>query len=180
MRYRNLHYYYDKDEDDDNDDDADACYHRHFHYYHPANNCGVYGNETAARLAKEGGCLEQDKQVSHNNNNIIITNISRAPDPISFSPELLALYNEFQLQYIYNNEKTIIKTLTEKNKWRQQHPDHNRSDSETLTRAGQVILFRLRTGHNRMRAAHLYNTNEDWPDGDNNNNNNNYNMYMAP
>ena len=55
-------------------------------------HCGVKGNESADRLAKEGGLLEQeDKQVS------------------------------------YQDEKTIVKTLTER-KWRQEHPNH-KSDS---------------------------------------------------
>ena len=42
-------------------------------------------------------------------------------------------------------------------KWRQQHPNHNQSDSlHKLNRTEQVILFRLRTGHNRLNA-HMYN-----------------------
>ena len=56
----------------------------------------------------------------------------------------------------YTDEKTIIKTLSKK-KWRQQHPNYNQSDSlHNLNRPEQVILFRLRTGHNR-RNAHMYN-----------------------
>ena len=52
--------------------------------------------------------------------------------------------------------KTIIKTLSKK-KWRQQHPNYNQSDSlHKLNRPEQVILFRLRTGHNRLNA-HMYN-----------------------
>ena len=53
-------------------------------------------------------------------------------------------------------EKTIIKTLSKK-KWKQQHPNSNQSDSfHKLNRPEQVILFRLRTGHNRLNA-HMYN-----------------------
>ena len=56
----------------------------------------------------------------------------------------------------YTDEKTIIKTLSQK-KWRQQHPNYNQSDSlHKLNRTEQVILFRLRTGHNRSNA-HMYN-----------------------
>ena len=56
----------------------------------------------------------------------------------------------------YTDEKTIIKTLS-KNKWKQQHPNSNQSDSlHKLNRTEQVILFRLRTGHNRLNA-HMYN-----------------------
>ena len=56
----------------------------------------------------------------------------------------------------YTDEKTIIKTLTKKKKWKQQHPNFNQSDSlHKLNRPEQVILFRLRTGHNRLNA-HMY------------------------
>ena len=56
----------------------------------------------------------------------------------------------------FSNKKTIIRTLTEK-KWQLQHPNHNKSDSSyhCLTRSEQVILFRLRTEHNRLNA-HLF------------------------
>jgi ribonuclease HI len=83
-------------------------------------HCGVYGNEAADKLAKEGGEMDQnDKSVS------------------------------------YQDEKTIIKTLVN-SKWRQLHPSHNPADSYfSLDRADQVILFRLRSGHNRMNA-HLF------------------------
>ena len=54
------------------------------------------------------------------------------------------------------DEKTIIKTLSKK-KWKQQHPNYNQSNSlHKLNRTVQVILFRLRTGHNRLNA-HMYN-----------------------
>ena len=44
-----------------------------------------------------------------------------------------------------------------KKKWKQQHPNYNQSDSlHKLNRTEQVILFRLRTGHNRLNA-HMYN-----------------------
>ena len=57
----------------------------------------------------------------------------------------------------YTDEKTIIKTLSKKKKWRQQHPNYNQSDSlHKQNRPEQVILFRLRTGHNRLNA-HMYN-----------------------
>ena len=52
----------------------------------------------------------------------------------------------------YTDEKTIIKTLSKK-KWKQQHPNYNQSDSlHKLNRTEQVIMFRLRTGHNRLNA----------------------------
>ena len=41
-------------------------------------------------------------------------------------------------------------------KWKQQHPNYNQSDSlHKLNRTEQVLLFRLRTGHNRLNA-HRY------------------------
>ena len=56
----------------------------------------------------------------------------------------------------YTDEKTIIKTLS-MNKWKQQLPNYNQSDSlNKLNRPERVILFRLRTGHNRLNA-HIYN-----------------------
>ena len=56
----------------------------------------------------------------------------------------------------YTSEKTIIKTLSKK-KWKQQHPNYNQPDSlHKLYRPEQVILFRLRTGHNRLNV-YMYN-----------------------
>nr|KAG5705274.1 hypothetical protein BaRGS_010725 [Batillaria attramentaria] len=55
----------------------------------------------------------------------------------------------------YAEEKTIIKALSKK-KWKEQHPNFNESDSyHKLNRPDQVILFRLRSGHNRQNA-HMY------------------------
>ena len=52
----------------------------------------------------------------------------------------------------YTYENTIIKPLTTK-RWKQQHPNSNQSDSfHKLNRPEQAILFRLRTGHNRLNA----------------------------
>merc|ERR1711867_166894 len=55
----------------------------------------------------------------------------------------------------YKEEKTIIKNLLQK-KWHETHPNHNKKDSfYDLSREDQVTIFRLRTGHNRMKA-HMY------------------------
>ena len=52
----------------------------------------------------------------------------------------------------YTNDKTIIKTLSKK-EWKQQHSNSNQSDSlHRLNRPEQVILFRLRTGHDILNA----------------------------
>ena len=52
----------------------------------------------------------------------------------------------------FDEEKTIIKSLARK-KWLQKHPNYNEKDDYyRLKREDQVILFRLRTGHNRMHA----------------------------
>ena len=56
----------------------------------------------------------------------------------------------------YEDEKTIIKSLLQR-KWHTEHPDYNKNDAYyNLSRADQVIMLRLRTGHNRLNA-HLYN-----------------------
>ena len=57
----------------------------------------------------------------------------------------------------YNEEKTIIKAC-QKTKWRKQHPNHNKEDPYyKLNRHEQVIIFRLRTNHNRLKH-HLHKT----------------------
>ena len=56
----------------------------------------------------------------------------------------------------YNEEKTLIKSKKQ-DEWTKQHPNNNKKDPYyQLTRHEQVIIFRLRTGHNRLRR-HLYN-----------------------
>ena len=66
---------------------------------------------------------------------------------------MLVTNNGFTRRYFqYMQEKTIIKTLSKK-KWKQQHPNYNQSDSlHKLNRPEHVLLFRLRTGHNRLNA----------------------------
>ena len=64
------------------------------------------------------------------------------------------------------NKRTVIPPILMKRpsskpsprkKWKQQHPNYKQSDSlHKLNRPKQVILFRLRTGHNRLNA-HMYN-----------------------
>ena len=57
----------------------------------------------------------------------------------------------------YTDEKTIIKTLSKKKKWKQQHPDYNQSDSlHKVNSPEQVILLRLRSRHSRLNG-HMYN-----------------------
>lgn len=64
--------------------------------------------------------------------------------------------NQEDKQVAYSDEKTHIKTSIQR-KWKQRHPNHDPSDSYYgLSRGEQVIIFRLRTGHNRLRH-HLYN-----------------------
>ena len=51
--------------------------------------------------------------------------------------------------------KAIIKTEIAEN-WNTAHPNYNRNDSiHSLPRPGQTMIFRLRTGHNRLNE-HLY------------------------
>ncbi|KAK7092397.1 hypothetical protein V1264_008145 [Littorina saxatilis] len=55
----------------------------------------------------------------------------------------------------FKEAKTIIKAKQHK-KWLQQHPHYNKNDAfHLLTRSEQVLIFRLRTGHNRMNH-HLF------------------------
>ena len=49
--------------------------------------------------------------------------------------------------------KQIHWTNHEAKRWKQQHPNFNQSDSlHKLNRPEQVILFRTRTGHNRLNT----------------------------
>ena len=50
----------------------------------------------------------------------------------------------------YTDKETIIKTLSMK-RWKQQHPN----SLYKLNKPGQVVLLRLRTGHNRFNV-HMY------------------------
>ena len=55
----------------------------------------------------------------------------------------------------YNESKTIIKSMT-KSAWKQRHSAHNPKDPYyRLSRQEQVVIFRLRTKHNRLRH-HLF------------------------
>ena len=56
----------------------------------------------------------------------------------------------------YEEEKTLIKRKIQE-EWTKMHPNENKKDPYyQLTRREQVIIFRLRTGHNKLRR-HLYN-----------------------
>ena len=55
----------------------------------------------------------------------------------------------------YEEAKTLVKAKQQK-QWRQQHPRHNSADPyHLLPRREQVVIFRLRTGHNRLNY-HLF------------------------
>jgi len=55
-----------------------------------------------------------------------------------------------------SKEQTTIIKSTFKKKWEERHPDFRRNDAyHLLPRREQVIIFRLRTGHNRLRH-HLF------------------------
>ena len=56
----------------------------------------------------------------------------------------------------FAEEKTILKRKM-KQRWTQEHQDHNPNDPYySLSRQEQVIIFRLRTNHHRLRS-HLFN-----------------------
>ena len=51
----------------------------------------------------------------------------------------------------YSEAKTIIR-MGLRSRWKVQHPNHDEADPYyLLPRQEQVVLFRLRTGHNRLR-----------------------------
>ena len=55
----------------------------------------------------------------------------------------------------YEEAKTIIKAK-QQDRWKQQHPCCNKQDAyHQLSRVDQVLIFRLRTGHNRLNH-HMY------------------------
>ena len=55
----------------------------------------------------------------------------------------------------YAEAKTVIKAHSRK-RWKDQHPNFNLSDSYyKLSRPDQVVLLRLRTGHNRLNS-HMF------------------------
>ena len=55
----------------------------------------------------------------------------------------------------FKEAKTLVKAI-QHSRWLQQHPKFERSDPYyQLSRNEQVIIFRLRTGHNRMKH-HLF------------------------
>ena len=80
-------------------------------------HCGIPGNETADKLAKEGASLIQNDRTT-----------------------------------TYQEAKTIIKRNSKKN-WLDSHKDYNKKDPfYLLSREDQVIIFRLRTGHNKLHS----------------------------
>ena len=57
----------------------------------------------------------------------------------------------------YSEEKTIIKSCL-KRKWKLEHPKYNKADAHNqLERHEQVVIFSLRTNHNKLKQ-HLYRT----------------------
>ena len=52
----------------------------------------------------------------------------------------------------YPEEKIILKTK-QHSKWRPEHPQYSKTDRYNLmTRRGEVTVFRIRTGHNRLNC----------------------------
>ncbi|XP_064648747.1 uncharacterized protein LOC135500960 [Lineus longissimus] len=63
--------------------------------------------------------------------------------------------HQSDLSLTYKEAKTNIKAAYW-TKWKEEHKGYNANDNyNKLTRGGQVIIFRLRTGHNRLRH-HLF------------------------
>ena len=74
------------------------------------------------------------------------------PPPPPPPPDMLGYLRPDHRVMVFSSSKTLSKK-----KWKQQHPNYKQSDSlHKLNRTEQVILFRLRTGHNRFNT-HMYN-----------------------
>ncbi|GFR91038.1 reverse transcriptase [Elysia marginata] len=66
-----------------------------------------------------------------------------------------SMIEQIQHNPSYNEAKTLINSALDC-QWRQEHPQHNSKDAiHKLSRAEQVTIFRLRTGHNRLKH-HLF------------------------
>ena len=62
---------------------------------------------------------------------------------------------QVESEITYADERTLIKSKLSR-KWNQEHPSYNQHDGYySLERSEQVLLFRLRTGHNRLND-HMY------------------------
>ena len=67
--------------------------------------------------------------------------------------ELTQINNDITFQ----EAKTITKALR-KNEWKSRHPNHNKHDDVyRMSRKNQTIIFRLRTGHNKLKY-HMFRT----------------------
>ncbi|GFS15501.1 COG4 transport domain-containing protein [Elysia marginata] len=65
------------------------------------------------------------------------------------------MMEQIQHNHSYNGAKTLINSALDCH-WRQEHPQHNSKDAiHKLSRAEQVTICRLRTGHNRLKH-HLF------------------------
>ena len=62
-----------------------------------------------------------------------------------------SVLEQIERDLTYREVKSIIKTSLN-NKWKENHPEYNKQDGVyCLNRRGQTTIFRLRTGHNRLK-----------------------------
>ncbi|RUS70429.1 hypothetical protein EGW08_021805 [Elysia chlorotica] len=62
-----------------------------------------------------------------------------------------SVLEQIESDLTYREVKSIIKTSLNK-KWKKSHPEYNKQDGVyCLSRRGQTTIFRLRTGHNRLK-----------------------------
>ncbi|RUS71960.1 hypothetical protein EGW08_020273 [Elysia chlorotica] len=62
-----------------------------------------------------------------------------------------SVLEQIEIDPTYREVKSIIKTSLNK-KWKKSHPEYNKQDGVyCLSRRGQTTIFRLRTGHNRLK-----------------------------
>ena len=62
-----------------------------------------------------------------------------------------SVVEQIESDLTYREVKSIIKSSLN-NKWEESHPEYNKQDGVyCLNRRGQTTIFRLRTGHNRLK-----------------------------
>ena len=65
--------------------------------------------------------------------------------------QMIRFIEQIESDLTYREVKSIIKTSLN-NKWKESHPEYNKQDGVyCLNRRGQTTIFRLRTGHNRLK-----------------------------
>ena len=115
------------------------------------------------RIGRHGRHLGDVKLHQHSKGFIMLTCLVLSPPRSQYFPVCLScIYirrafiapRHFEFTFIidtYKEVKSIIKTSLN-NKWKESHPEYNKQDGVyCLNIRGQTPIFRLRTGHNRLK-----------------------------